>query len=105
MSDDLKFECSFSCIVIGPSDSGNSTFCILFLDNYDLLCTERDFDGGLIWCYRARIAFFSRQLFAEMMRKISFNEGVPAGFENARGRPYLLIPDDLLNNADSQQLL
>jgi len=36
--------------------------------------------------------------------KIRYNEFVPADFENAHGRPCLIILDDLLNNAYSKEV-
>jgi len=56
MIDDLKFKHPFTCIISGPSDSGKSSFYVRFLHNHDALCTERDFDGGVIWCYSEKAA-------------------------------------------------
>jgi len=100
-SDNLKFKHPFSCIVSGPSGSGKSSFCIRFLQNLDALCTERNFDGGVIWWYGEKTAVPHQQL-AVLNKKIRYNEGGPADFENARGRPCLIIFDDLLNDAYSK---
>ena len=102
-SDDLKFKHPFSYIVSGPSGSGKSSFCIRFLQNIDALCTERNFDGGVIWCYSEKTAVPNQQLVV-LKKKIRYNEGVPADFENAHGRPCLVILDDLLNDSYSKEL-
>ena len=94
LSDDLKFKHPFTCIISGPSGSGKSSFCVRFLQNLDALCTERDFDGGVIWCYSEKTAVPSP---TELSKKseVHFNEGVPTDFENARGRSCLVILDDV----------
>jgi len=102
-SDDLKFKHPFPCIVSEPSGSGKFSFCIRFLQNLDALCTERNFDGGIIWCYSVKTAVPHQQL-AVLKKKIRYNEGVPADFENAHGRPCLIILDDLLNDAYSKEV-
>jgi len=56
MSDDLKFKHTFTCILIVPSGSRKPSFCIWFVQNIDALRTERDFKGGLIWCYSEKTA-------------------------------------------------
>jgi len=38
------------------------------------------------------------------MKKIRYNEGVPADLENAHGKPCLIILDDLLNDAYSKEV-
>jgi len=102
MSDDHKFKHSFTCIIIGPSVSGKSSFCVRFLQNLDALCTERDFDRGVIWCYSGNTALPSP---TELSKSdVNFNEGVPTDFENARGRLCLVILDDLLNDVYSKQV-
>jgi len=83
-SDDLKLKDPFTCILSGPSSSGKSSFCIRFLQNLDALCTERDVDGGVIWCYSEKTAVPSPAVLPKK-RDIRFNEGVPADFANARG--------------------
>jgi len=103
MSDDLKFKHPFTCIISGPSGSGKSSFCVRFLQNLDALCTERDFHGGVIWCYSENTAVPSP---TELPKKsdVHFNEGVPKDFQNARGRPCLVILDDLLIDVNSKQV-
>ena len=103
MSDDLKFNQPFTCILSGPSGSGKSSFCIRFIQNLDALRTERNFDGGVIWCYSEKTAVPSPAVLPKK-RDIRFNEDVPADFANARGRPCLVIPDDLLNDVNSKQV-
>jgi len=86
---DLKFKHSFTCIISGRSRSGKSSFCVRFLQNLDALCTERDFEGGLIWCYSEKTAVPSPTKLPKS--DVQFDEGVPTGFENVRGRPFLVI--------------
>jgi len=104
MNDDLKFKHPFTCIISGTSRSGKSSFCVRFLQNLDAVCTERDFDGGVIWCYCEKTAVPKT---TELSKKsnVHFNKGVPTDyFENARGRPCLVILDDLLNDVYSKKL-
>jgi len=103
MSDDLKLKHSFTCILSGPSGSEKSLFCIRFLQKLDALCTERDFDGGVIWCYSEKTAVPSLAVLPKK-RDIRFNEGVPADIAKARGSPCLVILDDLLNDVYSKQV-
>jgi len=84
-------------ILSGPSDSGKSSFSIRFLQNLDALCTERDFDGGVIWCYSEKTAVPSPTVLPKK-KNIRFNEGVPADFDNGRGRSCLVFLGDLLND-------
>jgi len=67
------------------------------------MCTERDFDGGVIWCYSEKTAVPSP---TELPKKsdVLFNVGVLTYFENARGRPCLVILDDLLNDGYSKEM-
>ena len=51
MSQDLRFKHPFTCIISGPSGSAKWSFCIKFLQNLESLCTEPNFDGGILWCY------------------------------------------------------
>ena len=102
MSDDLKFKHPFTCIISGPSGSGKSSFCVHFLQNLAALCTERDFNGGMIWCYSERTAVPSPTDLPK--RDVHCNEGVPTDFKIARGRPCLVILDDLLNDVYSKQV-
>jgi len=102
MSDCLNCKHSFTCIISGPSGCGKSSFCVRFLQNLDALCTERYFDGGVIWCYSEKTAVPSPIQLPKS--DVHFNEGVPTDFENARGRPCLVILDDLLNDVYSKQV-
>ena len=95
--DDRKFKHPFTCILAGPSGSGKSSFCITFLQNLDSLCTEENFEGGIIWCYSEKAAVPASQL-AALGMNVSFNEGVPQNFVNERGKPCLIILNDLLND-------
>jgi len=102
MSDDHKFKHPFTCTLRGPSGSGTSSLCIRFLQNVDALCTERDFDGGVIWCYSEKTAVPSTKVLSK--RNVLFNEVVPTDFENARDTPCLVIFYDLLNDDYSKHV-
>jgi len=102
MSDDLKFKYPFTYIISGPSGSGTSSSYVRFLQNLDALCTAPDFDGGVIWYYSEKTAVPSPTEVPK--RGVRFHEGVPTDFENARGRPCLVILDDLLNHVYSKQV-
>ena len=67
------------------------------------MCTEEKFEGGIIWCYSEKTAVPSRQL-SVMRKNIRFHEGVTKDFRNARGRPCLIILDDLLNDVYSKDV-
>jgi len=56
MSDDLKFKHSFTCILSAHSCSDKSSFSIGFLQNLGALCTEKNFDDGVIWYYSVKTA-------------------------------------------------
>ena len=102
MSDFLKFKHPFTCIISGPIGSGKSSFRVRYLLNLDALCTERDSDGWVIWCYSEKTAVTSPTELPK--RDVHFNEGILTDFENARGRPCLVILDDLLNDVYSKQV-
>jgi len=103
MSNDLRFKHPFTCIISGPTGSGKSSFCLRFLQNLDSLCTEQDFDGGVIWCYSERTAVPEQQL-ALLRKNIRINEGVPDNFDNTQGKPCLIVLDDLLNDVYSKEV-
>jgi len=102
-SDDLKIYHPFSYLVSGPSVSVNSELYIRFLQNLDALCSDRNFDVGVIWCHSKKTAV-SNQHLAVLMKQIRYNEAVPSDFENAHGKPCLVILDDLLNNVYSKEV-
>jgi len=66
------------------------------------MCTERDFNGGVIWCYSEKSAVPSPSDLPKS--DVHFNEGVRKYFAKARGRPCLVILDDLLNDVYSKQM-
>jgi len=101
MSDDLKLRHPFSCIVIGPSGSGKSSFVIRLIQNRPDICTEVTFAGGIVWCYGEKSAVSSRH---QLPANVSFNEGVPEDFGNANGEPCLVILDKMLNDVYSKQV-
>ena len=95
---DLKFKNPFSCIVSGPSKSGKTSFCIRLLQNIDVLCNEREFGGGIIWCYIEKTAIPESQ---QLPSNTAFQEGVTKNFGSC-GKPRLVILDDLLNDVYSK---
>ena len=101
MSDDLKFKPPFSCIVSGPTGSGKISFCIPLIQKFEALCTEREFGGGIIWCYSENTVVPVRQ---QLPANSEYNEGVPENFAGPGGKPYLVILDDLLNGVSSKQV-
>ena len=102
MGDDLKFMHPFSCLVSGPSGSGNSSFCIHFLQNLKALCTKPNFSGGIIWCYLDCSSIPHQQLAGK--EHVRFHEGVPADINNVGEQPWLIILDDLVNDAYSKDV-
>jgi len=102
MSDDLKFKHQFTCILSGPSSSGKSSFCVRYLQYLDALCTEWEFDGGLIWCYSEKTAVSPPTVLSK--RNVRLNEGFPADFHNAWGRPCFAILDYFLNDVYSKHV-
>jgi len=47
----VKYKHPFTCIVVGPTGSGKTSFVIKLLQHLKSLCTESRFEGGIIWCY------------------------------------------------------
>jgi hypothetical protein len=101
MGSDIRFKHLFTCIIGGPTGLGKSTFCIRFLENLDTFCTEPDFRGGIIWCYREQSAVPHHQLTA-LNKNVQIRESLPEKFENTEGLPCLFILDDLLNEVYSR---
>jgi len=54
-------------------------------------------------CYYQRTAVPAQEL-SEIRDDIRFNEGVPENFENKKGKPCLIILDDLLNDVYSEEV-
>ena len=75
MDDDLKYKHPFTSIISELTGSAKSSFCIRFLQNLELLCTEQNFDGGIIWCYCERTSVPKEQLVV-LTINIRFNEGL-----------------------------
>jgi len=47
------------------------------------MCTERNFEGGVIWCYSDKTAVPNQELAVLKKKKIRYNEGVPPEFQKA----------------------
>ena len=103
MCDDIKYRHPFPFIVRGPSGSGNSSFCIRFLEKLDAICTERKIGEWIVWCYGEKSAVPSLQQ-QQLSANICFSEGVTDDLCNAHGQLFLLILDDLLNDVYSNQV-
>jgi len=103
MDDDLKYKHPFTSIISELTGSAKSSFCIRFLQNLELLCTEQNFDGGIIKCCSERTAVPTEQL-AVRANNVRFNDGVSVNLENKNGKPCLIILDDILNNVYSKQV-
>jgi hypothetical protein len=69
------------------------------------VCTETNFSGGIVWCYSEKSAIPTRHL-QKLKHQISHHKSVPNQqfFENARGKPTLVILDDLLYTAYSEHV-
>jgi ABC-type phosphate transport system ATPase subunit len=89
MASDIRFKHTFTCIIGGPAGSGQSTFCIRYLQNLDTMCTEPDFPGGIIWCYSEQSAVL--QQLAALKKNVQIREGLPENFENTQGLACLFI--------------
>jgi len=88
MCDDLILKHRISCIVTGTSGSGKTSFCTRYLQKFNALCTEREFDGGIIWCYSEKTAVPSHQ---QLPTNINYKAGVQENISNARGKPCRVI--------------
>jgi hypothetical protein len=64
------------------------------------MCTEPDFRGGIVWCYREKTAVHAKEL-GKRKKKITYCYGMPTRFDHAQGLRSLIILDDLLNEAYS----
>ena len=89
-------------IISGPTWSGKS-FWVRFLQNINSLCTEKNFDGGIIWCYSERTAVPDREL-SKISNNIRLNKGVQENFENKNGKPCLIKLDDQLDFVYSKEV-
>jgi hypothetical protein len=96
MDDDLKLKHPFTAIISGPKGSTKSSLFIRFLHNLNSLCTEKNFDGGIIWCFGERTAVPEQELL-KISDNIRFYGGVPNNCEKKNGKPGLIILDDLLD--------
>ena len=91
----MKCKHPFTCIFAGPTGSGKTSFVIKLFQNLKSLCSESRFVGGIIWCYIEETAVPKEQL-GKLQLNITYQEGLPETYGNARGEPSLIILDDLL---------
>jgi hypothetical protein len=103
MADDLKLKHPFTCLVWGPSGSGEKFFNLRFLQILATLCTELHFSGRIDWCYSENSAVPSREL-AALRKDVQFHEGVPENLGNAQDKARLIILDELLNEVYSKDV-
>ena len=96
MRENISFNHPFTCIVSGPTRSGKTSFCIKLLQNFDSLCRESKFKGGIVWCY-SEVTAVAREKLNNLGRNIQYQEGLPENFDNAQSDTSLIILDDLLN--------
>ena len=75
INQDLRFKHLFTCIISGPSGSGKSSFCIQFLQNLESLCTDPNFDSGILWSYGEENSVHSQQLASADVGKRIFSRG------------------------------
>ena len=80
----------------GPTGSGKKRFVIKLLRNLKSQCTESRSEGGIIWCYSDE-ATLPRQQLKKLGLNITYQEGLPETYGNAKGEPLLIVLDDLLN--------
>ena len=99
----MKFKHPFPCIVIGPTGRGKTSFVIKLLRHLESLCTDSRFEGGIIWCYSEETAVPRHQL-NTLGLNITYQEGLPESYGNARGEPSLIILDDLLQQVYSKDV-
>jgi hypothetical protein len=103
VDEDLKLKHPFTSIISRPTGSGKATFCVKVLKNLDTQCTERDFSGGIVWCYSEKTAVPYIEL-KKLKKNVQYQEGLPEDFGDDRGKPRLLILDDLLNQVYSEEV-
>jgi len=101
MSERLNFKHRFTCIVVGPTGAGKTSFTIRLLQNLESLFTESNFRVGIIWCYSEETAV-PREKLNKLGRPIQYQEGPPEKFGDAQGAPSLIILEDLLNQIYSR---
>jgi hypothetical protein len=80
----------------------SSKHFVLNFCKFSHLCTEPNFDGGILWCYDEKNAVPSQQFASG--KRIKFHEGVHENFTNSGSMPSLIILDDLLIEVYSQEL-
>jgi hypothetical protein len=67
------------------------------------LCSENSYAGGIIWCYSEKTAV-RRQELGNMLKNVSYYEGMPEEFGVELGRSSLIKLDDLLKEVYSRKV-
>ena len=99
----IRIKHPFTCIVLGPTGSGKTSFGLKILQNLASLCTESKFRGGIIWCY-SEVTAVPREKLGKLGTSIQYQEGLPENFGNAQGETSLIILDYLLNEVYSREV-
>ena len=90
----LKLKHPFTCIVAGPSGSGQTVFTTRLIENAKILIEPAP--ERILWCYGVYQTFFND------VKNVEFHEGLP-NLEVFDGRQRtLLILDDLMHETDDR---
>jgi len=80
------------------------SFCIRLFQNLDIVCTEREIGGGIIWCYSKKNVVPDCQHLP--CKNFNYQEDAPDNFGvgGSGHKPCLMILDNMLNDVYSKQL-
>jgi hypothetical protein len=93
----VKFQHPFTLIISGCSGSGKTVFCTRLIKQLKELCTVEKF-SEIVWCYSEAAAIPT-----DLKEGVKFHIGVPE-FQNKKGKPRLVVLDDLINSAYSREV-
>lgn len=98
MNFDLRFQSPFTCIIAGPTGSGKSHIVFrLIKHRKEMINTEFE---KVIYCLPPQQNIKIPD-FIKSDRKVVFHSGIPDFNRFQNGNPYLIILDDLMNDANS----